>query len=209
MPKALLVVLGLLTVNAGALALSVPLPLTQVAPESEQPTQEEVTIQLNLTGVATQTNGGPDDGFTAYINVTGTGTKYTPQGNGVQIRADDLEASVVVVRTSDNVEVENFTALVGFHAQEASSIAQGLPAGSFDCQFQLRGQRSEVIVGNADDDERVLSIQAHGGTVGEPDGGVFAMSASGTATTQPDGTGSGARHFNIDLSGEGSTGSIQ
>lgn len=196
----------LLTVPA---AMALPAPGFTPVAVNAPPSQEEVTIQLNLTGVATKTDGGPDDGFTAFLNVTGTGTRYTPQGNGVQIRADGLTATILIVRNADNVTVENFTALVGFHAQSASCAAQGLEAGCFKFNLQVRGKRSEAIIGNENPNERVLSMGANGETVGTPDGGVFAMDARGRATTQPDGTGSGAQHFNIDLAGQGSTGSIQ
>lgn len=206
--------LGLAALLLLPTALAVPvLPGLHAQPGAadDRPAQTQVSIQLNLTGTATQTNGGPNDGFTAFLNVTGTGTRTAPaNGNGVQVRADGLTAQVTIVRTSDNVVVENYTALVGFHAQEAQGIAQGLPAGSFKFNLELRGDRASVIVGDANADERVLAMNADGTTTGAPDGsGTFAMDAQGHATMQRDGTGTGATHFNLQLDGDGSTGEIQ
>lgn len=170
------------------------------------PAGEPVHIQLNLTGVATRTDGGPDDGFTAFVNVSGEGTRRTNRGNGngVQVRATGLTAHVLIMRNSDDARVENFTALVGFHAQQASSAAHGEPDG-FRFSLQIRGKRSQAVVGNEDPDERVLAMNAHGTTTGAPDdNGTFMMDAKGQATTQPDGQGSGARHFNLRLAGTGS-----
>jgi hypothetical protein len=172
---------------------------------TEKPAFEEVIIQMNLTGIATRTDGGPDDGYTAYINVTGHGTRMVPNGKGVQIKATDLAADILVVRNDDGVEVENYTALVGFHAQQASCVATGGEDGCFKFGLQLRGNRVDKIVDNQNDDGRVLAMNAHGDTVGAPDQeGVFMMEAKGQSTTQPDGKGSGAAHYNVELGGTGS-----
>ena len=163
------------------------------------PATEAVTIQMNLTGVATRTDGGPDDGFVAYINITGSGTRRTPEGNGVQIRGDDLTAEVKVVRVADNVTVAEYDALVDFHAQEASSIAQGLDAGNFRFNLGLHGKRSESVTA-IEEGDRIMAMNAHGFTTGAADeDGFHAVDASGQ-TTLKNGEQS-ATHYNVALGG--------
>jgi hypothetical protein len=164
------------------------------------PTTEAVSIQMNLTGVATRTNGGPDDGFVAYINITGDGTRRTPNGNGVQIRGNDLTAEVKVVRLADNATVAQYTALVDFHGQEASSIAQGLDAGNFRFNLGLHGQRSESVV-EIQEGDRIMAMNAHGFTTGPADDdGFHAVDASGQTTLKATGENS-ATHYNIAIGG--------
>lgn len=163
------------------------------------PSSEPVDIQLNLTGVATRTDGGPDDGFVAYINVTGTGTRRTPNGNGVQIRGDDLTAEVKVVRVADNVTVAQYVALVDFHAQQASSIAQGLEEGNFRFNLGLHGKRSESVV-SIEEGDRIMAMNSHGSTTGPADDdGFHAVNGNGQ-TTLKNGEKS-ATHYNIALGG--------
>jgi hypothetical protein len=165
------------------------------------PTSEPVDIQLNLTGVATRTDGGPDDGFVAYINVTGTGTRHTPNGNGVQIRGDDLTAEVKIVRTADNETVAQYVALVDFHAQQASSIAQGLDAGNFKFSLGLHGKRSESVV-SIEEGDRIMAMNSHGSTTGPADeDGFHAVNGNGQ-TTLKNGEKS-ATHYNVALGGTG------
>lgn len=167
-------------------------------------TYETVDIQLNLTGVATRTDGGPDAGFVFYINATGEGTRRTPNGNGVQIKSDGLEASVKVVRTSDNETVAEYTALLGFHAQQASSIAQGLDPGNFKFNMGLHGQRSENVLGITTG-ERVLAMNANGDTVGPADDdGAHAVAGHGQTTLKDGTSGNSATHYNFELGGTGS-----
>jgi hypothetical protein len=163
---------------------------------------EAVDIDLRLTGDAERT--GSDSGsFTFYLNATGTGVRQTPNGNGVQVWAQGLEAQIVVV-DGDGNELENYTALVKFHGSESSYLGQGLEGFRFN--LQIVGQRSEAILLNtANPDGRVLAANAHGNTVGEPDeDGAFAIQGRGQTTTQPNGNGSGATHYNFILAGAGS-----
>ncbi len=164
------------------------------------PASEDVTIQMNLTGVATRTDGGPDDGFVAYINITGSGTRRTPNGNGVQIRGDDLTAEVKVVRVADNVTVAEYTALVDFHGQQASSIAQGLDAGNFKFNLGLHGKRSESVV-SIEEGDRIMAMNSHGSTTGPADDdGFHAVEGKGQTTLKAGGENS-ATHYNIQLGG--------
>lgn len=172
---------------------------TQGGGSGNGPTSEAVDIQLNLTGVATRTDGGPDDGFVAYINITGTGVRRTPNGNGVQIRGDDLTAEVKVVRVSDNTTVAQYVALVDFHAQQASSIAQGLEAGNFKFNLGLHGKRSESVV-SIEEGDRIMAMNSHGSTTGPADeDGFHAVNGNGQ-TTLKNGEKS-ATHYNIALGG--------
>lgn len=164
---------------------------------------EDVTLQLNLTGVATRTDGGPDVGFTFYLNASGEGVRRTPQGSGVQINSDGLLAEVKVVRLSDNVTVANYTARVGFHAQQASSIAQGLEPGNFRFNLQLEGQRSENVLG-IETGERIMALNAHGSTLGPADDdGAHAVQGRGQTTLKDGADGTGATHYNFVLGGTG------
>lgn len=193
------------TLATALLLVSIATPATLVLaepPASHGRTAEDVSIQLNLTGVATRTDGGPDDGFVAYINVTGTGTRWTPQGNGVQIRGDDLTAEVKVVRTADNTTVAQYTALVDFHAQQASAIAQGLEPGNFRFNLGIHGQRSEAIVG-IETGDRVMAMNAHGSTLGPADDdGFHAVEGLGQTTLKAGGENS-ATHYNVAIGGTG------
>jgi hypothetical protein len=163
------------------------------------PSSEPVDIQMNLTGVATRTDGGPDDGFVAYINITGTGTRRTPNGNGVQIRGDDLTAEVKVVRVADNVTVAEYVALVDFHAQQASSIAQGLEEGNFRFNLGLHGKRSESVV-SIEEGDRIMAMNSHGFTTGAADDEGFHAVTGDGQTTLKNGEQS-ATHYNIALGG--------
>jgi hypothetical protein len=204
---AALPVLGFLTDSLPTLDLSsADVPTSQAASASSSakssengPTSEAVDIQMNLTGVATRTDGGPDDGFVAYINITGSGVRRTPNGNGVQIRGDDLTAEVKVVRLADNVTVAQYVALVDFHAQQASSIAQGLEEGNFRFNLGLHGKRSESVV-SIEEGDRIMAMNSHGFTTGAADDdGFHAVSGDGQ-TTLKNGEKS-ATHYNIALGG--------
>lgn len=197
-----------------AAALLFALPMAIAAPggtpgapagNDNGPSQEAVDIRFNLTGTAIRTDGGPDDSFTFFVNASGEGVRKTPNGNGVQIRADQLDANVVVVDANGD-EVENYTATLRFHAQQASHLAQGMDGFRFN--MQLTGDRSESVTGNsANPDGRVLAMNAHGTTIGDADDdGAFLVEGRGQTTTQPQGTGNGAAHYNFLLSG---TASIQ
>lgn len=167
-------------------------------------TYEDVTIQLNLTGVATRTDGGPDAGFVFYINASGDGVRRTPQGNGVQIKSDGLDALVKVVRLADNQTVAEYTATLGFHAQQASAIAQGLDAGNFKFNMGLHGKRSESVT-SISTGERVLSMNANGSTIGAAnEDGAHAVSGHGQTTLKDGQDGNGATHYNFELGGTGS-----
>lgn len=173
--------------------------------ENSGNTYEAVDIQFNLTGVATQTSGGPDAGFVFYINATGEGVRRTPQGNGVQIKSDGLEAEVTVIDTATNETVAQYTAILGFHAQQAQAIAQGLEAGNFKFNMGLHGKRSESILDIAVGD-RVLSMNANGDTFGPADDdGAHAVAGHGQTTVKNgrDG-GNGATHYNFELGGTAS-----
>jgi hypothetical protein len=166
-----------------------------------KPVEEKVSIELNLEGFALQTNTGTT--FSATLNVTGEGTRTTPNGNGVQIRADKLVAHLVILDSEDD-EVANYSAFVKFHAQQASSLAQGLPVGNFKFTLQITGKRSDAMISNNDTDDRVLSMNSKGSTSGAgDDDGFFAVQGSGQSTSQPEGRGSGARHFNMEWGGQG------
>jgi hypothetical protein len=200
--------LGFLADTLPTVALNAAAPDAQASSASPQanggqnengPTTEAVTIQMNLTGVATRTDGGPDDGFVAYINITGSGTRRTPNGNGVQIRGDDLAAEVKVVRTADNVTVAQYVALVDFHAQEASSIAQGLDAGNFRFNLGLHGKRSESVV-SIEEGDRIMAMNSHGFTTGPADDDGFHAVQGDGQTTLKNGEQS-ATHYNIALGG--------
>lgn len=189
-------------ITAFALALLVGMPVVLAGPgNGNGPTKETVEIELRLEGEAIKTDGGPQS-FMFFVNATGEGTRSTPQGNGVQIRADGLEAQVVVV-DSDGNELENYTALLKFHAQEASHIAQGLEGFRFN--MQLTGQRSQSVLSNeANPDGRVLAMNAHGTTVGEADDdGAFAVEGRGQTTTKTGRDGNDADHYNFILRGMG------
>lgn len=168
-------------------------------------TYETVDVQFNMTGTAVRTDGGPDDTFTFYINATGEATRKTSNGNGVQVRADDLFASVIVVDADGN-EVENYTAELRFHAQQASHLAQGLDGFRFN--MQLTGQRSDSVLSNENDGGRVLSMNAHGestyvdSTDDGEDNGAFTVSGRGQTTTK-DGQDNSANHYNFLLGGTG------
>lgn len=167
-------------------------------------TYEAVAIQLNLTGIATRTSGGPDAGFVFYINASGDGVRRTPQGNGVQIKSDGLEAEVKIVNTASNETVAQYTALVGFHAQQASSIAQGLEPGNFKFNLGLHGKRSENVLSQEVGD-RVMSMNAHGTTLGPADDdGAHAVQGKGQTTVKDGRNGNGATHYNFQLGGTGS-----
>ena len=184
-------------------AAIVAMPATLAGPgNGNGQTNEDVDITLNLEGEAIKTDGGPT-AFMFYINATGEGVRTTPNGNGVQVRANALEAQVVVV-DSDGTEVENYTALLKFHAQEASHIAQGLEGFRFN--MQLTGKRSDSVLGNnANPDGRVLAMNSHGTTVGEADDdGAFAIEGRGQTTTKTGQGGNDADHYNFMLGGTGS-----
>ena len=171
---------------------------------SNGPTEEVVDVQLNLTGVATRTSGGPDAGFVFYINASGDATRRTPNGNGVQIRGNDLEAQITIIRTADNETVAQYTALVDFHAQQASSIAQGLDAGNFKFNMGLHGKRSESVVG-IDVGTRVMAFNSNGSTIGPADDdGAHAVSGHGQTTLKDGTNGNSATHYNFELGGTGS-----
>ena len=167
-------------------------------------TYEAVDIQFNLTGVATRTSGGPDAGFVFYINASGEGVRRTPQGNGVQIKSDGLEASVKVVNSATNETVAEYTAILGFHAQQAAAIAQGLEAGNFKFNMGLHGKRSESVLGITTG-ERVLSMNANGDTFGAADDdGAHAVQGHGQTTVKDGRNGNGATHYNFELGGTAS-----
>lgn len=184
-----------------ALVLSVPVAVAK-------PSESDVEIELRLTGSATQTNGGPNPDFTFFLNVTGTGTKKTPNGNGVQIHDKNGLEGHLTVFDADGEQVVNYTVTVKFHAQQASAIAQGLPSGNFKFNLELTGkERKGATINNASTDQRVLSMNAHGDTSGDPitdddDNEFFAVSGKGQSTTKPQSQGP-ARHFNLDLAGQG------
>jgi hypothetical protein len=165
---------------------------------------EDVDIQLNLTGVATRTSGGPDAGFVFYINASGEGVRRTPQGNGVQIKSDGLEAEVKIVNTATNETVAQYTAIVGFHAQQAAAIAQGLEPGNFKFNLGLHGKRSENVL-SIETGDRVMSMNAHGTTLGAgDDDGAHAIQGKGQTTLKDGRNGNGATHYNFQLGGTGS-----
>lgn len=167
-------------------------------------TYENVDIQLNLTGVATRTSGGPDAGFVFYINATGEGVRRTPNGNGVQIKSDGLEAEVKIVNTATNETVAQYTAIVGFHAQQASSIAQDLEPGNFKFNLGLHGKRTENVL-SIETGDRVMAMNAHGSTLGPADGdGAHAVQGKGQTTLKDGRNGNGATHYNFQLGGTGS-----
>lgn len=185
-------------------ALAGAAQVSAAPPEGKGNSYEDVSIQLNLTGVATQTDGGPNDGFTFYINASGEGVRRTPQGNGVQIKSDGLLAEVKVVRVADNVTVAEYSALVGFHAQQASSIAQDLEPGNFKFNLGLHGKRSENVLG-IETGERVMAFNAHGSTLGPADDdGAHAVQGRGQTTLKDGQDGNGATHYNFVLGGTGS-----
>jgi hypothetical protein len=168
-------------------------------------TYEAVDIQFNLTGVATQTSGGPDAGFTFYINASGEGVRRTPNGNGVQIKSDGIEALVTVINSATNETVAQYTAILGFHAQQASAIAQGLDAGNFKFNMGLHGKRSVNVLA-IDVGDRVMSMNANGDTFGAAnDDGAHAVAGHGQTTVKNgrDG-GNGATHYNFELGGTAS-----
>lgn len=188
-----------------ALTMSSGAAFVSAAPGGNGNSYENVDIQLNLTGVATQTSGGPNDGFVFYINASGDGVRRTPQGNGVQIKSDGLEALVTVINSATNETVAQYTAILGFHAQQASAIAQGLDAGNFKFNMGLHGKRSESIL-SIDVGDRVMSMNANGSTIGAAnDDGAHAVSGHGQTTVKNgrDG-GNGATHYNFELGGTGS-----
>jgi hypothetical protein len=184
------------TLMIGLIAAALVIPVVIA-----KPTEDTVDIELRLTGVATQTDGGPNSAFTAYINATGEGTRKTPNGNGVQIRADNLPASVIIV-DADGDEVVNFTATLGFHAQQASALAQGLPAGNFKFNSGLHGQRSGSL--GSTNGDRIMSMNANGESHGsaDEDTGFLAIVGHGQVTYKEGGSGD-ADHFNIEIGGEG------
>lgn len=167
------------------------------------PTHDTVDVQFNMTGTAIRTDGGPDDTFTFFINATGEATRKTPNGNGVQIRADQLFANVIVVDADGN-EVENYTADLRFHAQQASHLAQGLDGFRFN--MQLTGKRSDSVLSNENEGGRVLSMNAHGestyvdSTDDGEDNGAFTVNGRGQTTTK-DGQDNSANHYNFLLGG--------
>jgi hypothetical protein len=198
--SASLVDLGILGLGSASVDTSSLTATSAGKAGSNGPSSEAVAIQMNLTGVATRTDGGPDDGFVAYLNITGSGVRRTPNGNGVQIRGDDLTAEVKVVRLADNVTVSEYTALVDFHGQEASSIAQGLEAGNFKFNLGIHGKRADSVVGISEGD-RVLAMNAHGFTTGAADDdGFHAVQAKGQTTVKDTGDNS-ATHYNIAFGG--------
>ncbi|MBI2076788.1 MAG: hypothetical protein HYT80_00240 [Euryarchaeota archaeon] len=165
------------------------------------PAVEDVDIELNLEGVATQTSAG-SNAYSATMNVSGEGTRKTPNGNGVQIKATDVEAKIVIVSTETGDEVANFTLLVNFHAQQASAIAQGLPQGNFKFNLELAGKRSEHTVAQNQTSGRILAMNAQGDTNGaSDDDGFFAVTGQGKSTSKP--SAGGTTHFNIVWGGEG------
>lgn len=167
-------------------------------------TYEDVDIQLNLTGVATRTSGGPDSGFVFYINASGDGVRRTPNGNGVQIKSDGLEAAVKIVNSATNETVAEYTALVGFHAQQAQALAQGLEPGNFKFNLGLHGKRSESVLSISTGD-RVMAMNAHGTTLGPADDdGAHAVQGKGQTTLKDGANGNGATHYNFVLGGTGS-----
>lgn len=190
---------ALLTVSLAFMAAVATSAPTKSTPGVER---SNVTIQLNMTGQAIRTNGGPDDTFTFYVNASGDGVRSTPRGNGVQVRAQGMEAQIVVV-DAEGTEVENYTAFLQFHAQQASYLGQGLDGFRFS--MQLAGSRSTNVGENrANPDGRVLAFNAHGGTLGAADeDGVFALEGRGQTTTK-EGTDNNATHFNLLVGGTGS-----
>lgn len=199
------------TMTAVALTVLLALPVVLAAPGNGNgpgngagQTKETVDITLNLEGEAIKTDGNSPDTFVFYINATGEGDRVTPNGNGVQIRADRLDAQVVVINEVTGMEVENYTALLKFHASEASYLGQGLEGFRFN--MQLTGQRSESVLGNnANPDGRILAMNSHGSTVGEADDdGAFAIEGKGQTTTKTGRDGNDADHYNFQLGGTGS-----
>ena len=193
------------TLATSLLLASIVAPVSFVGaapPEGKGPVAEAVTVQLNLTGVATRTDGGPNDGFVFYVNASGDGVRRTPNGNGVQIRANDLTAEIKVVRTADNTTVAAYSALVDFHAQQASAIAQGLEPGNFRFSLGLHGDRGESVV-SIETGDRVMAMNAHGTTLGPADeDGFHAVQGKGQTTLKAGGENS-ATHYNIVIGGTG------
>jgi hypothetical protein len=195
----------LIVALASALTVSAVLPTTAAAPGGTGNTYEDVDIQLNLTGNAVRTSGGPQDSpsFVYYINATGEGVRRTPQGNGVQVKSDGLDAEVTIVNSATNDTVAQFTARLGFHAQQASAIAQGLPAGNFKFNMGLHGPRSQNVLGS-ETGSRILAFNANGDTFGPADDdGAHAVAGHGQATLKDAGSHS-ATHYQLTLGGTAS-----